>query len=144
MRALCRIYYIYMKPKLSIVTLAVADLVASKHFYEAGLGLVPHEASQDTITFYDMNGAWLALFPREELAKDVGIEAAGSGFTGVTLAHNEPSKEGVDAVMEKARLAGAEIVKEAEEVFWGGYSGYFRDPDSHLWEVAYNPFTDLS
>ena len=133
-----------MKPKLSIVTLGVADLGKAKAFYESGLGLVPHEASQDTITFYEMGGMLLSLYPREALAEDVGIEASGTGFSGVTLAHNEPSEEGVRAVIEKARVAGAEIVKEPVAVFWGGYSGYFKDPDGHLWEVAYNPFSDLT
>ena len=91
-----------------------------------------------------MNGTWLSLYPREKLAEDVGIVATGEGFSGVTIAHNEPSKEGVDAVIEQARQAGAKIVKEPQEVFWGGYSGYFEDMDGHLWEVAYNPFTDLT
>ena len=133
-----------MKPKISIITLAVADLARAKAFYGKGMGLTPHEASQEEITFYDMNGTWLSLYPREKLAEDVGIAAIGEGFSGVTIAHNEPSKEGVDAVIEQARQAGAKIVKEPQEVFWGGYSGYFKDLDGHLWEVAYNPFTDLT
>lgn len=111
-----------MKPKISIITLGVADLAKAKAFYENGMGLVPRPESQDEITFYDMNGAWLSLYPKTKLAEDVGISAEGNGFSGVTVAHNEPSKEGVDEVMETARQAGAEIVKEPEEVFWGSNS----------------------
>ena len=77
-------------------------------------------------------------------AEDVTVGAEGGGFSGVTIAHNEPSKEEVDSVIEMARKAGAEVIKEPEEVFWGGYSGYFKDPDGHLWEVAFNPFQDLT
>jgi len=133
-----------MKAKISIITLGVSDLAKAKQFYEEGMGLVPLPASQEEITFYDMNGAWLSLYPKAKLAEDVGIEVSGEGFSGVTIAHNEPNKEGVDKVIEEARTAGAEIVKEPEEVFWGGYSGYFRDLDNHLWEVAYNPYSDLT
>lgn len=133
-----------MKPKISIITLGVADLAAAKNFYEHGMGLVPRPESQEEITFYDMNGAWLSLYPKDKLAEDVTVAAEGSGFSGVTIAHNEPNKEGVDAVIEMARKAGATIVKEPTEVFWGGYSGYFQDLDGHLWEVAYNPFSDLT
>jgi len=133
-----------MKPKISIITLGVQDLARAKTFYEAGMGLVPRPESQDTITFYDMNGAWLALYPNDALAEDVGVSADGNGFSGVTIAHNEPDREGVNRVIEMARAAGAEIVKEPTEVFWGGYSGYFKDLDGHLWEVAHNPFTDLT
>ncbi len=137
-------YNTTMKAKISIVTLGVTDLVKAKKFYEGGLGLVPHEASQDEITFYDMDGAWLSLYPKAKLAEDVTMSVEGSGFSGVTIAHNEPSREGVNAVIEEARKAGAEIVKEPVEVFWGGYSGYFTDPDGYLWEVAHNPFLDLT
>ena len=133
-----------MKPKISIITLGVADLAVAKVFYEEGMGLRPHEASEDTITFYDMNGTWLSLYPKDKLAEDVTVAAEGSGFSGVTIAHNEPDTDGVDRVIEMARAAGAKIVKEPQEVFWGGYSGYFTDPDGHLWEIAYNPFTDLT
>ena len=133
-----------MKPKISIITLGVADLAKAKAFYEQGMGLPPHKASQEEITFYDMNGTWLSLYPHTKLAEDVGMEAAKHGFSGVTIAHNEPDKEGVDTVIEMARKAGAEIVKEPQDVFWGGYSGYFKDLDGHLWEIAYNPFQDLT
>ena len=133
-----------MKPKISIITLGVEDLVRAKKFYEQGMGLTPRPESQEEITFYDMNGTWLSLYPKAKLAEDVTVSGEGRGFSGVTIAHNEPSKEGVDKVIEEARKAGAKIVKEPQEVFWGGYSGYFEDPDGHLWEVACNPFMDLT
>lgn len=84
------------------------------------------------------------MFPWDELAKDAQVETGGSGFRGVTLAHLEPTKEDVDRVINEARELGAEVVKEAQDVSWGGYSGYFKDFDGHLWEVAMNPFTDLT
>ena len=133
-----------MKNKISIITLGVEDLARAKKFYEEGLGLVPRPESQAEITFYDMNGTWLSLYPKAKLAEDVTVSAAGQGFSGVTMAHNEPDKEGVNKVIEEARAAGAKIIKEPQEVFWGGYSGYFEDPDGHLWEIAYNPFSDLT
>ncbi len=133
-----------MKQKLSIVTLGVADVMLARAFYEEKLGFVPTEATTETVAFYDMGGCLLGLFQREELAKDASVTAKGSGFRGVTVAHNEPSKEAVDDLFETLRKQGVEIVKEPEEVFWGGYSGYFADPDGHLWEVAYNPFADLT
>lgn len=133
-----------MKAKISIITLGVADLEVSRKFYEEGLGLTPREESQDEIVFYDMGGVWLSLYPKDKLAEDVNVSSEGNGFSGVTIAHNEPSKEGVDAVIAEAVAAGAKIIKKPQEVFWGGYSGYFKDLDGHLWEVAYNPFTDLS
>ena len=92
-----------------------------------------------------MEGAWLSLFPREALSRDIGIaDDAPSGFSGITLAHNVASQAAVDQVIEQAVAAGAELIKPGEEVFWGGYSGYFRDPEGHYWEVAYNPFMDLT
>ena len=134
-----------MKPKISIITLGVADLATSQKFYEEGLGLeLRPESKEGEIAFYDMNGTWLSLYPKDKLAEDVIVSAEGSGFSGVTIAHNEPNKEGVDKVIEEARKAGAKIIKEPQEVFWGGYSGYFEDPDGHLWEIAYNPFSDLT
>lgn len=134
-----------MKPKISLVTLGVADLERSLAFYRDGLGLVPHEYDPGAgVVFFPMEGSWLALFPRDELAKDACVDGAGSGFSGITLAHNEPDKAGVDAVFAQAVAAGARVIKPAEDVFWGGYSGYFADPDGHLWEVAWNPITDLT
>ena len=133
-----------MKPKLAIITLGVADMVVAKKFYEQGMGLIPEKESCDSITFYDMNGVWLSLYPKDKLAEDVTISTEGNGFSGVTIAHNEPSEEEVRKVIEQARSAGARIIKEPQDAFWGGYSGYFEDPDGHLWEIAYNPFVDLT
>ncbi len=133
-----------MKPKLAIITLGVSNMATAKKFYEQGMGLIPEKESSDTITFYDMNGVWLSLYPEDKLAEDVTISPEGNGFSGVTIAHNEPSKEEVRKVIGEARRAGARIVKEPQDVFWGGYSGYFEDPDGHLWEIAYNPFVDLT
>ncbi len=133
-----------MKPKLAIITLGVTDMAVAKKFYEQGMGLVPEKESCDSITFYDMNGVWLSLYPKDKLAEDVTISTEGNGFSGVTIAHNEPSKEEVRKVIEQARSAGGRIIKEPQNVFWGGYSGYFEDPDGHLWEIAYNPFVDLT
>lgn len=130
-----------MDPRISMVTLGVADLPRAVAFYADGLGLPLREPKSDEIAFFNLNGSWLALFPWDELAKDVGISPAGQGFRGVTLAHNLASKEAVDAQLEQAVAAGATLVKPAQEVFWGGYSGYFADPDGHLWEIVYNPFS---
>ena len=134
-----------MKPKIALITLGVADLARSLAFYRDGLGLPTEDYDPDgKIVFFKLEGSWLAIFPREELAKDAGVPEGGQGFSGITLAHNEPTRGGVDAVFAEALAAGATLVKAPEEVFWGGYSGYFADPDGHLWEVAYNPLTDLT
>ncbi|SFM11761.1 VOC family protein [Pelosinus propionicus] len=128
-----------MRQKLNLITLGVKDLAVSLAFYRDGLGWKPSNASQNDIVFFDLGGVGLALFPRKLLAEDVTVNAEGTGFSGITLAHNAKSVEEVDAVLSKAEKAGATIVKEAQNVFWGGYSGYFSDPDGHLWEVAWNP-----
>ena len=127
-----------MEPRISIVTLGVADLEASRRFYRDGLGL-PLRAGPDSIAFFETGGTWLGLYPRELLAEDAQVAAAGSGFRGVTLAHNVRSKAEVDATIEQAVAAGATLQKQATDAEWGGYSGYFADPDGHLWEVAWNP-----
>jgi len=134
-----------MKPKISLITLGVADLARSLAFYRDGLGFVPHNytAGDDCIMF-PLEGTWLALYPRASLAEDVGVSAAGSGFPGFSVAHNVPSREAADRVFAQAVAAGARAVKTPQAVFWGGYSGYFADPDGFLWEVAHNPFTDLT
>ena len=121
-----------------MVTLGVADLERSTEFYRDGLGL-PERESEGDISFFETASTWLALYPREELADDATVPAEGSGFRGFTLAHNVDSEARVDAVLDEAEAAGAEIVKPGQEVFWGGYSGYFADPDGFLWEVAWNP-----
>lgn len=134
-----------MKPKISLITLGVHDLQRAIRFYREGLGLPEHETDSEEVAFFKMEGAWLSLFPREALSRDIGIaDDAPSGFSGITLAHNVTSQAAVDQVLEQAVAAGAELIKPGEEVFWGGYSGYFRDPEGHYWEVAYNPFMDLT
>ena len=127
-----------MKPRISMITLAVRDLAASVRFYESGLGF-PRKASPPTVAFFTLNGSWLGLYGRDALAEDATVSPDGAGFEGFALAHNVGSEAEVDAVMGQALAAGAVIVKAPQKVFWGGYSGYFKDPDGHLWEVAYNP-----
>ncbi|WP_435360547.1 VOC family protein [Haloarchaeobius sp. DFWS5] len=128
-----------MNPRISIVTLGVADLARSTEFYRDGLGLPARDDDNDGIAFFELAGAWLALYPWDALAEDATVSPEGSGFRGVTLAHNVASKDAVDAALDEAAAAGGTIVKPAQDVFWGGYSGYFADPDDHLWEVAWNP-----
>jgi catechol 2,3-dioxygenase-like lactoylglutathione lyase family enzyme len=134
-----------MKSKISLVTLGVRDFAKSLAFYRDGLGFTPHRFKDgDNHVMFVMEGSWLSLYPRHLLAADAAVPDDGNGFSGVTLAHNAKSKADVDAVFRHALAAGARVVKPPQDVFWGGYSGYFADPDGHLWEVAYNPFTDLS
>ncbi len=127
-----------MEPRISIITLGVEDLERSVRFYREGLGLPRRDGPSD-IAFFTTSGTWLALFPRESLAKDAEVTPNGSGFRGFTLAHNVRTKEEVDALLEQATAAGARLVKPAQTASWGGYSGYFSDPDGFLWEVAWNP-----
>ncbi|WP_416840818.1 VOC family protein [Haloferax sp. DFSO52] len=127
-----------MDPRITIVTLGVSDLDASIQFYRDGLGLPLRDRDPDSdIAFFTLDGTWLALYPWESLAEDVTVAAEGKGFSGVTLAHNVSTKAEVDAVLAEAKASGGQIVKPAQDAFWGGYSGYFADPDGHLWEVAY-------
>ena len=128
-----------MEPRISIVTLGVTDLPRAVEFYRDGLGLPLYDENTESIAFFQNRGTWLALYPREALAKDVGIDATGSGFSGVTLAHNVRTREEVDDLLDVAAAAGATLMKPAEDTFWGGYSGYFADPEGYLWEVAWNP-----
>ena len=127
-----------MKARINIITLGVKDLEKSIHFYELGLGL-PRMPFEGIVAFFELSGSWLSLYPWSALAEDAEVNATGEGFRGVTLAHNVASKSEVDEVMAQAEKAGAIIQKPAQDVFWGGYSGYFSDPDGHLWEVAWNP-----
>ena len=128
-----------MKPHITIITLGVADLQRAINFYEKGLGL-PRKNESESIAFFDMSGTMLALYPRDELAEDITISPEGTGFQGFTLAHNVASPEEVDMTLAEAVAAGAELVKPGQAAFWGGYSGYFKDPDGFYWEVAHNPF----
>lgn len=128
-------------PRISMITLGVADLAAATAFYEE-LGFEKSSASQESVTFFKMKGTALGLFGRESLAEDAGVAEDGSGFRAVTLAHNLGSEAEVDAAYAHALACGATAVKKPEKVFWGGYSGYFADPDGHLWELAFNPFME--
>lgn len=128
-----------MEPRISIITLGVADLERSYRFYHEGLGLPTSKKPEDGIIFFQTGGVCLALYPLEGLAEDVSPDfpSERGGFPGVTLAHNTRTREEVDAVLALAAECGGTIVKQAQDVFWGGYSGYFADPDGHLWEVAH-------
>jgi len=129
-----------MKPRISMITLGVESLPKSIRFYEHGLGF-PRHGDQEDVAFFALNGTWLGLYGRASLAQDARVDPRGHGFNAFSLSHNVESEAEVDAVMRQAVAAGATLVKPAEKVFWGGYSGYFTDPDGHLWEIAHNPFT---
>ncbi|MBW4471919.1 MAG: VOC family protein [Stenomitos rutilans HA7619-LM2] len=129
-----------MQQRLSLVTLGVQDLPRSLQFYRDGLGWKPSSASQEEIAFFQLGGVVLSLYSRTSLAEDATVEPVGTGFSGITLAYNTKRKEEVDEVLQLVEQLGERIVKPAQDVFWGGYSGYFADPDGHLWEVAWNPF----
>lgn len=134
-----------MKPKISLITLGVSDLSKSLAFYRDGLKFETHNYKEgDSVVFFKMEGSWLALYPRELLAEDAMVAPEGSGFRGITLAHNVSSKGEVDKIFALMVSAGAREIKKPQSVFWGGYSSYVADPDEHLWEIAYNPFTDLT
>ncbi len=133
-----------MIPRINFVTLGVADMVRARGFYER-LGLKASAASNADVTFFDVNGVVLALFGHQALAEDAHLTATPApAYRGVALAWNATSEAEADAVIAHAVSCGARLVKTAEKVFWGGYSGYFADPDGHLWEVAYNPSMPLN
>ncbi|MGE5525498.1 MAG: VOC family protein [Rhodospirillaceae bacterium] len=134
-----------MKPRITLITLGVDDLDRAVRFYRDGLGLktegiVGTEFEHGAVAFFELQGGLkLALWPRTSIAHDTGASLGTPNPTDLTIGHNVSSKAEVDAVMEQARRAGAVIVKPAHATFWGGYAGYFQDPDAHLWEVAWNP-----
>lgn len=128
-----------MKDRISMVALGVNDLEKSIKFYRDGLGL-PMLESPPGVAFFNLNGTWLGLSNRESLAKDAGVSPQGNGYSGINLAHNVKTQEEVVAVLNQAVNAGATLIKEAQKSDWGGFHGYFMDPDGHLWEIAYNPF----
>jgi uncharacterized protein len=138
-----------MKPRLSLLTLGVSDFERAFRFYRDGLGLPTEgilgaEDDHGAVAFFDLQaGVKLALWPLKSIAADSGLAEGVPSPPAMTIGHNVASKEEVNAVMEQARQAGATVVKEAADTFWGGYSGYFQDPDGHLWEVAWNPFFEL-
>lgn len=127
-----------MEQRISVITLGVKDLERSRDFYEA-LGWRRSLREVQGIVWFQAGGIALALYRRVNLAVDAGVPPEGQGFAGITLAWNGRSREEVDAALRSAEAAGAKIVKRAEEAFWGGYSGYFADPDGFVWEVAWNP-----
>jgi uncharacterized glyoxalase superfamily protein PhnB len=126
-----------------MISLGVKNLEKATAFYENILGWEKTENSNENISFFKLNGILLGLYGWIPLAEDAGVLAEGQGFRGVAIAHNTRSKEEVDAIFQGLAKKGATIVKQPSEVFWGGYSGYFSDPDGHLWEVAWNPFLSL-
>jgi uncharacterized protein len=134
-----------MKPRITLITLGVDDLETAVRFYRDGLGLqtdgiVGTEFAYGAVAFFDLQaGLKLALWPRKSIAHDTGLALGSSSPTEFTIGHNVASKVEVDAVMTQATQAGAVVVKPAHDTVWGGYAGYFQDPDGHLWEVAWNP-----
>lgn len=134
-----------MKPRITVITIAVDDLEESLRFYHEGLGLstegiVGKEFDHGAVVFIDLQANLrLALWPRESIAHDTGLPLGTASPTEFTLGHNVSSKEEVDTVMDEARNAGAAIIKPAQDTFWGGYAGYFQDPNGHLWEIVWNP-----
>ncbi len=128
-----------MKPRISMIALAVRDLEQSIAFYRDGLGF-PKIESPPEVAFFNLKGTWLGLSQRDALAKDATVSPEGAGYNGFSLAHNVASAAEVDEVFQQALAAGATPVKPVQKAAWGGYHGYFKDPDGHLWEVAHNPF----
>ena len=134
-----------MEQRFTMITLGVDDLGRARAFYEEGLGWKPSSASNEIITFFQMGGCVLGLFARDALAADMALPNPPAAVTGgFAIAHNARNKEEVDALLAKAESAGARLIKPAKEAVWGGYSGYFLDPDGHAWEVAYNPYWEMA
>ena len=132
-----------MRQKMNLITLGVSDFDKALAFYEKGLGWKKSSASMEDFALFPLGGMVLALYPRKDLAADATVNAEGNGFSGITISFNARSEKEVEEVLQEAKNAGAIMVKPAQKVFWGGYSGYFQDPDGHLIEVAYNPFWPL-
>ena len=132
-----------MEQRISVITLGVANLERSRQFYEQGLGWQASSRSNERITFFQAGGMVLALYSRTALAEDAHLANEGTGFGGIILAYNVRHRENVDAVLAEAQVAGATLLKAPEETHWGGYSGYFADPDGYPWEVAWNPYWEL-
>ena len=132
-----------MQQRLTMIGLGVFDLDKSTRFYEENFGWIKTQSSTESITFFQLNGILLSLYPNDKLAEDATVDAEGSGFKGFTLAHNVASEKEVDTLIENLRAKGVTIVKEPQKVFWGGYSSYIADLDGNLWEIAFNPFLDM-
>ena len=134
-----------MKPRVTVITIGVDDLERSLRFYRNGLGLetegiIGQEFEHGAVVFFDLaGGSRLALWPRKSISHDTGLPVSSASATEFTLGHNVSSTAEVDAIMAQAKSAGAVIVKPAQKTFWGGYAGYFQDPDGHLWEIVWNP-----
>lgn len=132
-----------MEPRLSLVTLGVRDIARARKFYEQGLGWTRAGGEAD-VAFYQTGATIISLYEWDKLAEDAGVPAQGSGFRGISVAFCTRDKQEVNTVIEEARKAGARIVVEPREAFWGGYNGYFEDLDGHLWEVAWNPMLTIT
>ena len=132
-----------MRQKLNLITLGTDEFEKSLNFYEKGLGWKKSDKSLDGLALFDLGGIILALHPRKDLAEDTTLPYQSSCFSGLTISHNTRSEKEVDEILEKVAALGATIVKPAQKVYWGGYSGYFKDLDGHLFEVAFNPFWEL-
>lgn len=132
-----------MRQKLNLITLGTDDFEKSVAFYENGLGWKKSDKSMEGLALFDLGGIILALHPRQDLADDTTLTYQPTSFSGLTISHNTRSEKEVDEVLDKVANLGATIVKPAQKVYWGGYSGYFKDLDGHLFEVAYNPFWEL-
>ncbi|MGN6603421.1 MAG: VOC family protein [Ginsengibacter sp.] len=132
-----------MRQKLHLITLGVDDLERSLNFYEKGLGWKKSEKSMGDLVLFPLGGITLALYPKIELSADVTLEYQPSQFAGITFSYNAHSENEVDEVMKEVEKLGAQIIKPAQKAFWGGYSGYFKDPDGYLIEVAFNPFWEM-
>ena len=132
-------------PRITILTLGVSDLNKATKFYEDVLGTPPN-TSYEGVTFIELPGAWISLYPLEKLAEDISPEVpvARRGFSGFTLAHNARSKDDVIAIVKRAQSVGARVVKEPQETFWGGFSGYFTDLDGYYWEIAWGPMFEFA
>ncbi|GAA0854597.1 VOC family protein [Aliiglaciecola litoralis] len=127
-----------MKPRISMITLGVANMAKAIDFYQNGLGF-PRHGEGEQVAFFNLNGSWLGLYPKDALAEDAMVDSNASGFNAFSLAHNVGSEAEVEQVIQQAINAGATVTKTPRPTDWGGYSGYFKDPDGHLWEVAHNP-----
>jgi catechol 2,3-dioxygenase-like lactoylglutathione lyase family enzyme len=139
-----------VRPRITVITIGVRDLERSLRFYRDGLGfktegIIGKEFKHGAVAFFDLQGGLkLAIWPRKSISHDSGLPLSSPSPTEFTLGHNVSSKAEVDAVMEQAKKAGAKIIKPATNTFWGGYAGYFQDPDGHLWEVVWNPALKVS